>query len=73
MPEPLDLPRTDTAEFLQNSRAINPLPQSGIEFLDQDWADEFDRRLAAWQSLSSDEPFPAGASAPEWREGDCQK
>jgi hypothetical protein len=34
-------------------------PTLGAEFLDDSWAEEFDRRLAAWQS----EPPPVAAIA----------
>lgn len=57
MPEPLDLSTESvrTPDFLPAPRfqfdGQNP---TGLEFADQDWATEFDRRLAFWQAESSD-------------------
>lgn len=37
-------------------------PTSGAEFLDDEWAREFDRRLAAWEAES---PSPAPVHEPQ--------
>ncbi len=38
-----------------------PILPSGTEFLDESWGEEFDRRLAAWESES---PVTAPANEP---------
>lgn len=38
----------DAADKVQ----VSPIPHDSFEFLDESWGDEFDRRLAAWESES---------------------